>query len=127
MYLIIVETKDGGTAEQRIIHVDITGIVVCVRVPQTSGSHPDPLSSLFSDDDLDHNLVSVVTQSLHLALDVVSDCFGPLWDFAGVVDFAPELLIQTSVDYLLEAVKMSQLYSGKINGPANIKIIFDFI
>ena len=100
--LVIVEAEHGGATEERIIHIDITGVVISVGVPQTPGAHPHSLPSLLSNDDLHHDLVSVVAQGLHLTLHVVSDGFGPLGDLVSVVHLPAQLLVQTAVDDLLK-------------------------
>ena len=37
--LVVVETEDCSAAKERVIHVDVTGIVVRVRVPETPANH----------------------------------------------------------------------------------------
>ena len=34
--LIIIESKNSGAAKQAVIHVDFTGVVVRIRIPETS-------------------------------------------------------------------------------------------
>ena len=48
-----------------------------------------------------YNLVSVVSESLHLALDIVCDSFRPLRDLACVIYLPSQLFIEAAVDYLL--------------------------
>jgi hypothetical protein len=37
--LIVIEAKDCRTTEEAVVHVDVAGVVVRVRVPQASGAH----------------------------------------------------------------------------------------
>ena len=39
-FLIIVEAEDCRAAEERVVHVDVAGIVVRVRVPETPSNRP---------------------------------------------------------------------------------------
>ena len=39
--LVVVEAEYGGAAEEAVVHVDVAGVVVRVRVPQTAGTHSD--------------------------------------------------------------------------------------
>ena len=102
--LIVIKTKDGCAAKQRVVHVNITGIIVSVRVPQAPGAHPHALAPLLPYHDLDHDLVAIVAQCLHLALHIIRDCFGPLGHFGGVIHLASQLLIEATVDYFLQRI-----------------------
>lgn len=37
--LVVIETKNCGAAEEGVVHVNVAGIVVGVRVPETSLNH----------------------------------------------------------------------------------------
>ena len=101
---IIIKTKYSSAAEQGVVHVDIAGIVVGVRVPEAARAHPDPLAPLLADDHLHHDLVSVVAQGLHLALHVVSDGLGPLRHLGRVINLPSQLLIEATMNNFLQRI-----------------------
>lgn len=55
-----------------------------------------------------YNLVSVVSESLHLALDIVGYSFRPLRHLACVIYFPSKLFIEAAVDYLLSKGLLAQ-------------------
>jgi hypothetical protein len=38
--LVIVEAEDGGTAKEAVVHIDVAGVVVRIRIPQAPRPHP---------------------------------------------------------------------------------------
>ena len=55
--LIVVQSKHCCTTEQTIVHVHFAGVVVSIRVPETSWTHPHSLAPLLSYHYLYHYLV----------------------------------------------------------------------
>ena len=54
--LVVVDAESGGAAEERVVHEDVGGKVVGVRVPQAARTHPYALAPLLADHHLDHDL-----------------------------------------------------------------------
>ena len=54
--LVVVDAEGGGAAEEGVVHEDVGGVVVGVRVPEAPRPHPDALAALLADHDLNHQL-----------------------------------------------------------------------
>lgn len=98
---VVIASKNCHHAEQAVIHENIFCIVVCVRIPQTPWRHLDSLSSLFPNDHLHNNLISVKPCILHFALNAVRQWTGQLWDLLRVIPHSRQLLPNSFPNTLL--------------------------
>ena len=57
--LVVVDAECGGAAEEGVVHEDVGGEVVGVRVPEAARAHPHALAALLADHHLDHDLKDV--------------------------------------------------------------------
>jgi hypothetical protein len=56
LFLVIVNSKCRGATEERVVHEDVWGVVVGVRVPQTSSAHTNAFATLLSEYNFDDDL-----------------------------------------------------------------------
>ena len=86
-FLIIINSKSCRTTKQRIVHKNITGITIRIRIPKTSCPHSYSFSSLLTNDHFYNNFISFVTQIFYVCFDLVRNCSAPIWHLVRIIGF----------------------------------------
>ena len=70
--LVVVDAERGRAAEERVVHEDIGGEVVSVRVPEATRPHAHALAALLADHHLHHDLQRLRVSASSLSLNCKS-------------------------------------------------------
>ena len=56
LLLVVVDAEGSGAAEQGVVHENVRGVIVGVRIPEATCAHSNTFTALFTKNDLNNDL-----------------------------------------------------------------------